>query len=65
MLCSTCLAENPDHVTECITCGAPLDAWEDTDDNPTMVSSSLLHLQAGSLLKNGDYEIQSLLGQGG
>ena len=65
MLCSTCLAENPDHVTECITCGAPLDDWEDTDDNPTMVSSSLLHLQAGSLLKNGDYEIQSLLGQGG
>ena len=62
MLCFNCLADNPDHVTECQTCGAPLNV-EDTDEG--MLTSALLHLSPGCLLKNGYYQIQSLLGQGG
>ncbi|MGK7942205.1 MAG: protein kinase [Crocosphaera sp.] len=61
MLCPTCLAENPDNATQCITCGAPLNTFEDD----TSMSTSLLHLQQGCLLKNGNYQIKSLLGQGG
>ena len=62
MLCSTCLADNPDNVTECLTCGAPLNI---EDINDAILTSSLLHLPQGCLLKNGQYQIQSLLGQGG
>ncbi|MFM8296419.1 MAG: protein kinase domain-containing protein, partial [Microcystaceae cyanobacterium] len=65
MLCSTCLADNPDHVTECQTCGAPLNIEADND---TTLTSALLHLPPGCLLnngQNGQYEIKSLLGQGG
>ena len=62
MLCSTCLADNPDNITECLTCGAPLNV-EDTDEG--MLTSALLHLYPGCLLRNGHYQVQSLLGQGG
>ena len=67
MLCTICLAENPDNITECITCGAPLDALDDTTPSSSIPTSSstLLHLPQGSLLHQGEYEIQSLLGQGG
>jgi serine/threonine protein kinase len=62
MLCSTCLADNPDNATDCLTCGAPLNV-EDTDEG--MLTSALLHLYPGCLLRNGHYQVQSLLGQGG
>ncbi len=68
MLCPTCLAENPDNATQCMTCGAPLNTFQETtniDLSDTSTTSSMLHLQQGCLLKNGNYQIQSLLGQGG
>ncbi len=65
MLCPTCLAENPDNATECKTCGAPLEPLDDSSNSSQTTSSSLLHLQPGSLLNKGEYEIKSLLGQGG
>ena len=65
MLCPTCLAENPDNATECKTCGAPLEPLDGSSPSPQTSSSSLLYLQPGSLLMNGEYEIKSVLGQGG
>ena len=65
MLCPTCLSENPDNATECSTCGAPLEPLDGSSTSAPTTSSFLLHLQPGSLLNNGEYEIQSLLGQGG
>ncbi|MDJ0511370.1 MAG: protein kinase, partial [Crocosphaera sp.] len=68
MLCLNCLNENPDNATQCRTCGAPLNTFQETKNiNSSDVSmpSSMLHLQQGFLLKNGNYQVQSLLGQGG
>jgi len=54
MLCSICGAENLDDANLCICCGLSL-----------LDSILLLHLPPDSLLKNGQYKIESLLGQGG
>ncbi len=57
--CPTCLTENTDNEINCIACGTPLAS--------TTVSStsSVLHLSAGSLLGQGKYQIEKVLGQGG
>jgi len=54
MLCSICQTENLDNTNICINCGLSF-----------LDSISLLHLPPDSLLKNGQYKIKSLLGQGG
>ncbi|MBE9236702.1 protein kinase [Anabaena aphanizomenioides LEGE 00250] len=56
MQCPTCLTDNVDHATICIACGTPL-----TPHSPT----SNLHLSPGTLIGNGRYRIENVLGQGG
>ncbi|WP_066381237.1 MULTISPECIES: serine/threonine-protein kinase [unclassified Anabaena] len=54
--CPTCLTENDDNATNCIACGSPLGANS---------SVSTYHLPSGTLLKQGKYCIEKLLGEGG
>ena len=57
--CPTCLTENTDNAINCIACGTVLDSTS----NPSV--SSALHLAAGTLLGQGRYQIEKVLGQGG
>ncbi|MDH6100398.1 protein kinase [Anabaenopsis sp. FSS-46] len=54
--CPTCLTENPDNATICIACGFPL--------TPTQ-TSSIYHLPSGTILGQGKYQIEKVLGEGG
>ncbi|BDA65960.1 Serine/Threonine protein kinase with TPR repeats [Calothrix sp. PCC 7716] len=54
--CPTCLTENADTASSCIACGTPLNA---------ATGSSAHHLPSGTLLKQGQYQIENLLGEGG
>lgn len=54
--CPTCLTTNTDNTVSCIACGTPL----------TTTSNSFgYHLPHGTLLKQGQYKIEKLLGEGG
>ncbi|MFM6075226.1 MAG: protein kinase domain-containing protein, partial [Dolichospermum sp.] len=55
ILCPTCLTDNPDNTVSCISCGTPLST---TAPTPSA-------LQAGTLLGQGKYRIDKILGQGG
>ena len=60
--CPACLTDNPDGATRCSTCGyEPLDA---SSDSPT-TTTSIYHLPPGVLLKQGQYQIEKVLGEGG
>ena len=61
--CPACLTDNPEGATRCSTCGyEPLDS---TSNTPTRTSTSFFHLLPGTLLKQGQYQIEKVLGQGG
>jgi eukaryotic-like serine/threonine-protein kinase len=57
ILCPNCINDNPDGTQICIYCGSII--------TPTISSTSFLHLPAGTTLKQGNYQIESLLGEGG
>ncbi|MDJ0676567.1 MAG: protein kinase [Calothrix sp. MO_167.B42] len=57
--CPTCFTANADNAINCIACGTPFISTT----NPS--TSSVLHLPAGTLLKQGRYQIEKVLGQGG
>ena len=52
--CPSCLTANPDGSQSCTSCGTPLE-----------VSSSTYHLPTGTLLKQGQYRIEKVIGDGG
>ncbi|RUT02397.1 hypothetical protein DSM106972_058750 [Dulcicalothrix desertica PCC 7102] len=54
--CPTCLTTNTDSAVSCIACGTPL---------TTNSNSTGYHLPRGTLLKQGQYQIEKLLGEGG
>ena len=56
MQCPTCLTDNLDNAISCIACGTPLTSYSTTSN---------LHLSPGTLLGNGKYRIENILGQGG
>ncbi|NET30014.1 serine/threonine-protein kinase [Okeania sp. SIO1I7] len=60
-ICPSCLHENTPDVNSCIVCGTAL------TPTPTTSSPSVsgLHLPTGTLLKQGYYKIEQVLGQGG
>lgn len=55
ILCPTCLTDNSDNAVSCISCGTPLST---TAPSPSA-------LQSGTLLRQGKYRIEEVLGQGG
>ncbi|MDJ0742173.1 MAG: protein kinase [Xenococcaceae cyanobacterium MO_167.B27] len=60
--CPACLQDNPDRTTICSTCGyEPLDS----SSNSSTTTSSTYHLSSGVLLKQGQYQIEKVLGEGG
>ncbi|MBE9170686.1 hypothetical protein IQ238_25280 [Pleurocapsales cyanobacterium LEGE 06147] len=60
--CPACLTDNPDGTVICSTCGyEPLDF----SSNSSTTTSSTYHLASGILLKQGQYQIEKLLGHGG
>lgn len=60
--CPACLTDNPDGAIRCSTCGyEPLDA---SSSSPT-TTTAIYHLPPGVLLKQGHYEIERVLGEGG
>jgi len=56
--CIICGAINPDGTKYCTSCGSPLE-----DEDTTGVSA--YHLPAGTLLRQGKYQIEKVLGEGG
>ena len=60
-ICPSCLHENAPGVNSCVVCGTALNS------TPTTAPSSVsgLHLPMGTLLKQGCYKIEKVLGQGG
>ena len=61
--CPACLQENPEGITICSICGyEPLDT---NSSNSSSVTSSTYHLSSGTLLKQGQYRIEKVLGEGG
>ncbi|MDE5100489.1 MAG: serine/threonine-protein kinase, partial [Trichodesmium sp. St16_bin4-tuft] len=60
-ICPSCLHENAPGVNSCIVCGTDLTSTATT--SPSSVSG--LHLPMGTLLKQGWYKIEKVLGQGG
>ncbi|MGF1480052.1 MAG: protein kinase [Cyanophyceae cyanobacterium] len=52
--CPSCLTANSDNSQSCISCGTPLE-----------LSSSTYHLPTGTLLKQGHYRIEKVIGDGG
>ena len=60
--CPACLTDNLDGTVICSTCGyEPLDY----NSNSSTTNSSTYHLSSGVLLKQGQYQIEKLLGHGG
>jgi eukaryotic-like serine/threonine-protein kinase len=57
MICPNCLTDNPDATQVCISCGSFVAV--------TGSSTSFFHLPAGTTLKQGQYQIETLLGEGG
>ena len=53
--CPFCLSQNEDNTLNCLTCGAILNS----------LNSPSYHLPTGSLLQQGKYQIQNILGEGG
>lgn len=60
ILCPSCLTDNPDGTQQCISCGFNL-----TPVSPNKTTTSLHHLSIGTLLKQGQYQIEQVLGEGG
>lgn len=56
ILCPVCLCDNQENAITCTTCGATLQA---TNSTPSY------HLPRNSLLQQGKYQIQRILGEGG
>ena len=54
IICPFCSQENQSTATMCITCGAPL-----------IPQSPTYHLPAGSLLLQGKYRVEKIIGEGG
>lgn len=54
--CPTCLTENSDSAVDCIACGTPL---------ATSSGSSARHLPTGTSLRQGRYQLEKVLGEGG
>ncbi len=54
IICPFCSQENQSTATMCITCGAPL-----------ILQSPTYHLPAGSLLLQGKYRVEKIIGEGG
>ena len=54
--CPTCLTENPDNTINCIACGSPL---------APVSSASTYQLAVGTILRQGKYKIEKVLGEGG
>jgi eukaryotic-like serine/threonine-protein kinase len=57
--CPACLTNNPGNVSHCSACGYPLQT------SPTPTPTSAYHLSANTLLKQGTYKIEKILGEGG
>ena len=68
-ICPSCLHENAPGVNSCVVCGTALTSTPTTalTSTPTTAPSSVsgLHLPMGTLLKQGCYKIEKVLGQGG
>ena len=60
--CPACLTDNPDGATRCSTCGYEL---LDSSSNSPTTTTSVYHLSPGVLLKQGQYQIEKVLGEGG
>lgn len=60
--CPACSALNPPTATMCQACGFDLSTLQDNEDSS---SHSLLHLPPQTSLKQGRYQIEKTLGQGG
>ncbi|MBC1241623.1 serine/threonine-protein kinase [Nostoc sp. 2RC] len=58
--CPTCLTDNTDNAINCIACGTPFVSTTSSDE-----SVSAYHLSDGTLLKQGLYKIEKVLGEGG
>lgn len=56
--CPACLTENPDSAVSCISCGFTL-------ANETTNSSSTYQLAASTLLRQKQYRVENILGEGG
>ena len=61
--CPACLQDNPEDNTICSICGyEPLDT---NSSNSSISTSSTYHLASGTLIKQGQYQIEQVLGEGG
>ena len=61
--CPACLQDNPEGNIICSICGyEPLDT---NSSNSSISTSSTYHLASGTLIKQGQYQIEQVLGEGG
>ena len=61
--CPACLQDNPEGITICSICG--YEPLETNSYNSSTSTSSTYHLSSGTLIKQGQYEIEKVLGEGG